>query len=73
MSGDELLTVEEAAQRMKISARHVRRLVAERRIAYVPVGRCVRLAPADIAAYIAAVRVEAMTTADVLRNLRGVA
>jgi excisionase family DNA binding protein len=70
---DELLTLEEAAQRMKISARHVRRLVAERRIAYVRVGRCVRLAPVDIAAYIAASRVEPMAVADVLRDLRGVA
>jgi excisionase family DNA binding protein len=73
MSADELMTFEEAAQRMKISVRHVRRLVAERRIAYVPVGRCVRLAPADIAAYIASVRVEPIAEPDVLRDLRGVA
>ncbi len=73
MSEVELLTVVEAAQRMKVSVKHVRRLVAERRIAYVPVGRCVRLDPADIVAYITSVRVEPMTTADVLRDLRGVA
>lgn len=70
---DELLTCVEAAQRMKISARQVRRMVAERRIAFHRVGRCVRLAPADIAAYVASVRVEPVTLSDVLRDLRGVA
>jgi excisionase family DNA binding protein len=40
---DRLLTVEEAADRLGTSVRFVRRLVAERRIAYVKVGRHVRL------------------------------
>ena len=40
---DRLLTVEEAAERLGTSTRFVRRLVAERRIAYVKVGRHVRL------------------------------
>ena len=43
---DKLLTVEEAAERLGTSARFVRRLVAERRIAYVKVGRHVRIAEA---------------------------
>lgn len=73
MSEVELLTVHEASQCLKISARQVRRLVAERRIAVYRMGRCVRLAPADIAAYLATVREERVTVADVLRDLRGVA
>ena len=55
---DRLLTVEEAAERLGTSTRFVRRLLAERRIAYVKVGRHVRLDPADVEAFIAASRVE---------------
>jgi excisionase family DNA binding protein len=55
---DGLLTVEEAADRLGTSARFVRRLIAERRIAYVKVGRHVRLDPTDVEAFIAAGRVE---------------
>ncbi len=56
---DRLLTVEEAAERLRTSTRFVRRLVAERRIAYVKVGRHVRIAEADLAGFVAAGRVEA--------------
>jgi excisionase family DNA binding protein len=56
---DRLLTVEEAADRLGTSVRFVRRLVAERRIAYVKVGRHVRIAEADLAEFVAAGRVEA--------------
>jgi excisionase family DNA binding protein len=56
---DKLLTVEEAADRLGTSARFVRRLVAERRIAYVKVGRHVRISEADMDAFVAAGRVEA--------------
>jgi excisionase family DNA binding protein len=55
---DRLLTVEEAAERLGTSTRFVRRLVTERRIAYVKVGRHVRLDPTDVEAFIAASRVE---------------
>ena len=55
---DRLLTVEEAAERLGTSTRFVRRLVAERRIAYVKVGRHVRLDPTDVEAFIVASRVE---------------
>ena len=55
---DRLLTVEEAADRLGTSVRFVRRLVAERRIAYVKVGRHVRLDPTDVEAFVAARRVE---------------
>ncbi len=56
-----------------MSERYVRRLVAERRIAFHRMGRCVRLAPADVDAYIEASRVEPMAESDVWRSMRGVA
>ena len=56
---DKLLTMEEAAERLRTTPRHVRRLVFERRIAYRKVGRFVRFHPDDLAEYVAAHRVEA--------------
>jgi excisionase family DNA binding protein len=56
---DRLLTVEQAAERLGTSVRFVRRLVAERRIAYVKVGRYVRIAEADLSRFVAAGRIEA--------------
>ena len=56
---NKLLTVEEAAERLGTSVRFLRRLIAERRIAFVRVGRHVRIDPADLEAFIAAGRVEA--------------
>jgi excisionase family DNA binding protein len=53
------LTVEEAAGRLGTSVRFVRRLIAERRIAYVKVGRHVRIAETDLASFVAAGRIEA--------------
>jgi excisionase family DNA binding protein len=55
---ERLLTVEEAAERLGTSARFVRRLVAERRIAYTKLGRHVRIAARDLDAFVAAGRVE---------------
>jgi excisionase family DNA binding protein len=56
---DKLLSVEEAAERLGTSVRFLRRLIAERRIAYTKLGRHVRIDPADLEAFIAAGRVEA--------------
>ena len=68
----QLLTIEEAADVLGMSARHVRRLVAERRIAFHKLGRSVRIAQADLAAYVEATRVEPITASDVWRDLRRV-
>jgi excisionase family DNA binding protein len=57
---DRLLTVEAAAERMSTSVRFVRRLIAERRIAFVKLGRHVRIAESDITAFIDAGRVTPM-------------
>ena len=56
---DRLLTVEEAADRLGTSVRFIRRLIAERRIAYVKVGRYVRIAEGDLMGFVASGRVEA--------------
>jgi excisionase family DNA binding protein len=56
---NKLLTVEEAADRLGTSVRFVRRLVLERRIAYIKVGRHVRIAEADLMGFVAAGRIEA--------------
>jgi excisionase family DNA binding protein len=55
---DTLLTVDQAAERLGTSARFVRRLIAERQIAYVKLGRHVRIAAEDLEAFIVAGRVE---------------
>jgi excisionase family DNA binding protein len=55
---DTLLTVDQAAERLGTSARFVRRLIAERRIANVKLGRHVRIAAEDLEAFIVAGRVE---------------
>src|SRR4029453_11921612 len=55
---ERLLTVEDAADRLGTSVRFVRRLIFERRIAFVKVGRHVRIAAADLDAYIRGGRVE---------------
>jgi excisionase family DNA binding protein len=55
---DKLLTVEETAERLGTSVRFVRRLVFERRIAYVKLGRYVRIAARDLDAFIDAGRVD---------------
>ena len=48
----DLLTVEQAAQRLGTGVRFVRRLVSERRIRFYRVGKYVRFHPDDLAAYI---------------------
>jgi excisionase family DNA binding protein len=55
---ERLLTVDEAAERLGMSARFIRRLIAERRIAYTKLGRHVRIAARDLDAFVASGRVE---------------
>ncbi|HEX5404922.1 MAG TPA: helix-turn-helix domain-containing protein [Pseudonocardiaceae bacterium] len=63
------LSVPESALYLNTSVRFVRRLIAERRIAFHKLGAHVRLAVADLDAFVAAGRVEPITTATVLRDL----
>jgi excisionase family DNA binding protein len=70
---DLLLTVDTAAERMSTSVRFVRRLIAERRIAFVKLGRHVRISESALAEFIAAGRVEPITVADTWPSRRGAA
>lgn len=56
-----LLTVEEAAERLNTTVRFPRRLIEERRIAFIHVGRNVRIPEAALDAFIAAGLVEPIT------------
>jgi len=53
-----LLTIEEVAAMLNVGPRFVRRLVAERRIAFHKVGHYVRFDAVDVAAWIAGGRVD---------------
>jgi excisionase family DNA binding protein len=55
--GDELLTVSQAGEYLGTGERFIRRLVAERRISYVKLGKYVRLQRSALDAFIEAGRV----------------
>ncbi len=59
-SSGEYLTVEQAAEYLNITDHFVRRLIRERRIPFVKVGRLVRLRRSDIDDYLAGRRVPAV-------------
>jgi len=56
----ELLTVNEVAEQLVTSTRFVRRLVSERRIAFVHLGRHVRIAQPDVDEFVDRGRVAAI-------------
>jgi excisionase family DNA binding protein len=47
-----LLDINELAEHLGTSQRHIRRLIAERRIPYVKVGRLIRFDPDEITAWL---------------------
>jgi excisionase family DNA binding protein len=49
----ELMSIDQLAQRLGITVRHVRRLIAEKRVPYLKVGRLVRFDPGEIATWLA--------------------
>jgi excisionase family DNA binding protein len=67
------LNVNDAAEYLGTSARFVRRLIAERRIAFHKLGAHVRISLADLDAFAQAGRVEPITRASVLHDLGKVA
>ena len=73
---DKLLTVEEVAERLATSPRFVRRLMCERRIVYVRMGRKgspVRITESDLQAFIESARVERMRVPSLRSSVRGLA
>lgn len=53
-----LLNIDELADHLGVTVRHVRRLIAERRIPFLKVGRFVRFDPDDVTDWLEAARVE---------------
>jgi excisionase family DNA binding protein len=65
-----LLTIDQAAERLGTTARFIRRLRAERRIAVVKLGKHIRIDSNDLDAFITASRQEAQAArTDVQRRL----
>ncbi|MEU5839952.1 helix-turn-helix domain-containing protein [Streptomyces diacarni] len=60
--GDRLLTVEEAAERLGTGVRFIRRLIHERRIRYVKLGKPIRIPESVLDAYIEERTVEPLRT-----------
>ncbi|MEV4619704.1 helix-turn-helix domain-containing protein [Asanoa sp. NPDC049573] len=65
------MTTEEVAKVLHTSERLVRRLVAERRIAYVKVGRAVRFEPNAVVAYVEQNRVVTLSRAQLRASILG--
>ena len=55
-----LLEIAQAADYLNFSARMVRRMVEEKRVAYIKIGKLIRIDKRDIDAYLAAQRIEAL-------------
>lgn len=72
MKVERYLTVPEAAAFLNTSERFVRRLIAERRIAFHRIGRHVRLGVSDLDDYVRAGRVEPISAASARASLRRV-
>jgi excisionase family DNA binding protein len=71
LTSERLLTIEATAERLSTSPRFVRRLIAERRIECVKVGRHVRISESALADFIKAGKVSPLP-ADLRHMMRGV-
>ena len=58
----ELMTMDQLAERLGVTHRHVRRLVDERRVPFLRVGRFIRFDPTDIANWLNCNRVPTLRT-----------
>jgi excisionase family DNA binding protein len=67
---DRLLTVDQAAELLNTSASFPRRLIAERKIRFVRVGRCVRIPESALAEFIADGTVQPVTAWEHRRRRR---
>jgi excisionase family DNA binding protein len=52
----QLLTIDQLADRLGVSIRHIRRLIAEKRVPYLKVGWLVRFDPNEIARWLDSAR-----------------
>ena len=58
----ELMTIDQLAERLGVTHRHVRRLVDERRVPFLRVGRFIRFDPGEIADWLNRSRVPGLRT-----------
>jgi excisionase family DNA binding protein len=70
---EQLLSVEAAAERLDTTVRFIRRLIAERRIEFVRVGRHVRISESALADFIEAGKVPPLNVTNLRPKLKGVA
>lgn len=61
----QLLTMDQLAENLGVTPRHVRRLVDERRVPFLRVGRLIRVDPAEIAEWLDSRRVRVFGLSDV--------
>jgi excisionase family DNA binding protein len=54
---DRLLDIQGLAEHLGVNVRHIRRLVAERRIPFIKWGHLIRFDPSEVAAWLQAARV----------------
>jgi excisionase family DNA binding protein len=73
MRAEQLLTVEAAAECLDTTVRFIRRLIAERRIEFVKIGRHVRISESALADFIEVGKVPPLNAALLRPKLRGVA
>ncbi len=66
-----LLEIGEVAELLATTPRHVRRLVAERRLPYIKVGRFVRFLPSDLARWLEQQRIEPNSQRPQVRRIIG--
>lgn len=55
---NDLMDIQQLADRLGVGVRYVRRLVAERRVPYIKLGHLLRFDPADIDAWIERAKVD---------------
>ncbi|MFT7600102.1 MAG: excisionase family DNA binding protein [Acidimicrobiales bacterium] len=58
MNPAQLLDIDQAADRLNVTPRFIRRLIAQRRIDYLKIGKFIRFNPADLDDWIEAQRIE---------------
>ena len=55
-----LFEIDQAAEYLNVSVRMIQRMVQEKRVAYIKIGKLIRIDKRDIDAYLAAQRIEAL-------------
>lgn len=67
----QLLTMDELAERLNVTRRHVRRLVAERRVPFLKIGKFVRFDAAEVGAWLDSNRVRCCSSEPCYHCQRG--